>query len=327
MDVYRHLTSWVPLHMDWISVVGKDFIAEQKLRPEDYANNIINPDIPMDELGLLIIARMYHMHFGVVMNDHVWNTTDDNSAKVDKFKFMYCGDNRFLDTCTGNWNLPSPPSLLLDISRSEQLSPINLAGGEEGQKITQRTNFVVPLDLRNLNEIETDKEHETDSEDRKVDENQKMDIAVDPKAEEKHETDTPKMDIDDKNQEKDSESQKMDIAVDQKPEEKHETDTEDPKMDIEDKNQEKDSESQKMDIALDQKAEEKHETDNEDPKLDIEDKNQEKDAEKDDQNMDIEDPEPDDKIEVDPKKDSVSEEKDLKRKSSARKMDNSRKSR
>ena len=57
IDVYRHLTSWVPLHMDWISVVGKDFITEQKLRPEDFANNIINPDIPMDELGLLITAH------------------------------------------------------------------------------------------------------------------------------------------------------------------------------------------------------------------------------------------------------------------------------
>ena len=179
MDVYKHLTSWVPLHMDWISVVGKDFLAEQKLHPEDFANNIVNPDIPMDELGLLITACMYHMHFGVVMNDHVWNMTDDNSGKVTKFNFMFCGDHRFLDTCTGNWNLPSPPLLLLDISRSEQQSPINHAG-EEGQKMIQSTGnkFTVPLDLRNVNELASDKEieeHETDSDDQKMEENHDKD--------------------------------------------------------------------------------------------------------------------------------------------------------
>ena len=180
---------------------------------------------------------------------------------------MFCGDHRFLDTCTGNWNLSSPPSLLLDISRSEQQSPINLAG-EEGQKIIQSTGnkFTVPLDLRNVNELASDKdiEHETDSEDQKAEENhekdsenQKMDIednkvdSGDQKADDNHEKDS-----ENQNMEK-TDDQKMDIedhkvdSADQKAEENHGKDTDDQKMDIEDN---------KVDSG-DQKVDENHEKD------------------------------------------------------------------
>ena len=73
---------------------------ETGLKVEEFANNIISPKVPIDELGLLIIARMYHTHFGVVLKDRVWYTTDDNSSKCSKFLLVYQGGVSFSDTCT-----------------------------------------------------------------------------------------------------------------------------------------------------------------------------------------------------------------------------------
>ena len=31
--------------------------------------------VPFDELAILVVCRMYHIHIGVVLNDHVWYTS------------------------------------------------------------------------------------------------------------------------------------------------------------------------------------------------------------------------------------------------------------
>ena len=46
LNIYKHLSDWVPAHMYWISDVSKKFLGEQGLRAEDFANNLISPKIP-----------------------------------------------------------------------------------------------------------------------------------------------------------------------------------------------------------------------------------------------------------------------------------------
>ena len=58
LDIGKHLHDWVPAHLYWIHDVGKEFLGDQGLQPEDFANSLISPKIPLDELGLLVVACM-----------------------------------------------------------------------------------------------------------------------------------------------------------------------------------------------------------------------------------------------------------------------------
>ena len=128
------------------------------LKVEEFTNKIISPKVPIDKLGLLVIARMYHTHFGVVLKDRVWYTTDDNTAACSKFLLMYQGGVSFSDTCTANWNLPSPPALLLVLDEEEpQLkSPVNLARPLV-PKAKENCGSMLPLHMQNNRDIEVDK--------------------------------------------------------------------------------------------------------------------------------------------------------------------------
>ena len=145
------------------------------LKIEEFENKIILPKVPIDELGLLVIARMYHTHFGVVLKDRVCYTTDDNTATCSKFMLMYQGGVSFSDTCTGNWDHPSPPPLILvlDEEQPQQKSPVNLARPLM-LKAAENCASMVPLDMRNNRGIET---HE------KSDEEPNMDLRMDQKTE------------------------------------------------------------------------------------------------------------------------------------------------
>ena len=139
--------------MYWISDVGKKFLGDQGLRAEDFANNLISPKIPLDEFGLLVVAHMYHTHFGIILKDRLWCTTDDNSSKYCKFFLMYQGGVSFVDTVTGNWDLPSPPAVLLTINDDIQEEAVNLVG-DKSHSQPAKTSQLLPLDMRNKHESE-----------------------------------------------------------------------------------------------------------------------------------------------------------------------------
>ena len=160
-DIYKHLHDWIPNHLYWICDVGKDFLGSQGLRPEDFANNLISPKIPLDELGLIVIVHMYHTHFGVILKDKIWSTEYDNSSKYCKFFLMYQGGVSFMDTVTGNWNMPSPPPLLLTIDDDVQEEAVNLVG-EQADPVPANTTSLLPLDMRNKNESEPDVKKDSD---------------------------------------------------------------------------------------------------------------------------------------------------------------------
>ena len=115
----------------------------------------------MDELGLIVIVCMYHTHFGIILKDRIWSTEYDNSSKYCKFFLMYQGGVSFTDTITGNWNIPSPPPLLLTIDDDVQEEAVNLVG-ERADPLPANTTSPLPLDMRNKNESEPDVKKDSD---------------------------------------------------------------------------------------------------------------------------------------------------------------------
>ena len=101
-------------HVEWITSVGEKFLKRKNLPVSKYIDNLQRPDVPLDQLGLLIYARMYHQHFAIILKGTIWSTKSDNSIEGCDLVFAYCGGIEFSDTCTGPayGPLPSTPSYL-----------------------------------------------------------------------------------------------------------------------------------------------------------------------------------------------------------------------
>ena len=84
--------------MTWIASVQENILSRKGIKIEDYVNDLQELATPIDQLGLLLIAGMYHRHFAVFMKDGVWSTRANNSIENCAIYFTYNGGSSFLDT-------------------------------------------------------------------------------------------------------------------------------------------------------------------------------------------------------------------------------------
>ena len=84
--------------MTCIASVREDLLNRKGLKIEDYVNNLQELATPIDQLGLLIIALMYHRHFAVFMKDGVLSTHANNSIDNCAIYFAYNSGSSFLNT-------------------------------------------------------------------------------------------------------------------------------------------------------------------------------------------------------------------------------------
>ena len=84
--------------MPWIASVSHDIPSRKGINVKDYVNNLQDLSTPLDSLGLLIIAQMYHRHSAVFMKDSIWSTRGNNSIENCTIYFAYNGRSSFLDT-------------------------------------------------------------------------------------------------------------------------------------------------------------------------------------------------------------------------------------
>ena len=78
--------------------MGQEILSWKGIKAEDYVNDLQDLSTAIDQLGLLIIAWMYHRHFVVFMKDYVWSTQKNNSIENCAIYFAYNGGSSFLDT-------------------------------------------------------------------------------------------------------------------------------------------------------------------------------------------------------------------------------------
>ena len=96
--VQKNLKTFISGHMQWISSVGGEILGKKKIKIEDYCNDLQEMVTPIDQLGLLILARMYHRHFTVFLKDSVWSTRQDNGTTNSTIYFAYNSGTCFSDT-------------------------------------------------------------------------------------------------------------------------------------------------------------------------------------------------------------------------------------
>ena len=124
VELFAWLNKWY--HIDWIAKVGGDLLHKKGIKVEDYCNNLVELNFPLDTFGHLVIARMFHNHIAIILKERIWTTQGNNAIDRCSIFLIYFGGVNFCDTCTGR------PSFLSDHSMSdlenveEQIDAINL---------------------------------------------------------------------------------------------------------------------------------------------------------------------------------------------------------
>ena len=86
-------------HCKWIEFISAAFLHRKGLTLDAYLANIVSPDVPIDKLGLMIIARMYHSHIAVITSTYTWMSGWNLLAKECEFIFTYAGGLNFHMVC------------------------------------------------------------------------------------------------------------------------------------------------------------------------------------------------------------------------------------
>ena len=87
-----------PSHVAWIYSVGYSFLERWKILISEYITSLYDPQIPLDQLGLLIFARLQHRYIAVVLCNCIWTTCEDNQYENIDLTLAYLGGVQFSDT-------------------------------------------------------------------------------------------------------------------------------------------------------------------------------------------------------------------------------------
>ena len=95
----KYLKTFLSKHIKWVASVGHDVLSKKCLAVEDYANDLSEGEIPLDPLGLLYIARNWHIHICVFLKNGIWTTRCDNTLENVSIYLLNTGGFTFFDTC------------------------------------------------------------------------------------------------------------------------------------------------------------------------------------------------------------------------------------
>ena len=124
-ELFVWVNKWY--HIDWIAKVGGNLLHKKGIKVENYCNDLVELKFPLDTLGLLVIACMFHNHIAIILKECFWTTQGNNDTDRCSIFLIYSGGVNFCDTCTGR------PLFLSDHSMSdlenvdEQIDAINLS--------------------------------------------------------------------------------------------------------------------------------------------------------------------------------------------------------
>ena len=110
--------------MKWIAKVGTNILKKKGINIYDYVNDLVDLAIPLDQLGLLILARTYHRHITVFCKDYVWTTRSDNAMRDCTAYLVYKGGVNFIDSVPDNV-VPSKKDSLKIVGSTPVKTPRN----------------------------------------------------------------------------------------------------------------------------------------------------------------------------------------------------------
>ena len=100
-EIRTNLVNWIPFNMEWIKQVSAFLLDKKGIKIMDYVQSMIRLDFVVDQIALLIIARMYNIHIGVILSKKFWCThANQNIENFEKSDIIlaYMGCMKFEET-------------------------------------------------------------------------------------------------------------------------------------------------------------------------------------------------------------------------------------
>ena len=124
----------------WIESVSENLLSIKKRSVEDFLSDFLRPDMPLDEIGILMFSRMMHKHCAVFFNEVWWTTRRDNDLTKCDCYLIYRGKCQYTETIPltkEEWNsrklyLKSAVDHYMKTMQNETSSEVNANGAVIG---------------------------------------------------------------------------------------------------------------------------------------------------------------------------------------------------
>ena len=98
-DEFRgYLKKFTEDRCDWIAKVGARIFKGKGISVDDYCTALLENNFVLDQVGIFIFARMYHVHICIALGDRFLTTNKDNDIQKCTIFLGYFGKMRFCDT-------------------------------------------------------------------------------------------------------------------------------------------------------------------------------------------------------------------------------------
>ena len=95
-------------NIQYVSKVGWYILGRKKLTPDQYIHYMALPTTPLDEIGLVLFARMKKIHIAFLMEEKYWTTQRNHEFKKCTIVLAFRGNLTFNDTRKRQPVLPKP---------------------------------------------------------------------------------------------------------------------------------------------------------------------------------------------------------------------------
>ena len=97
-QVRRHVRPFIRDHAQWFYEISNAILTRKKLSQEQYIDGLVEDCVSLDLLGILLVARMYHVHVVVLLEKGFWTTKPFQGIANVPIHFVYTGAGKFLLT-------------------------------------------------------------------------------------------------------------------------------------------------------------------------------------------------------------------------------------
>ena len=101
-------------HKYFIEAVTGFLIRKKGQQLQDYMDYIVQPQTLIDEVAIVLLARMWKIHVCVFLEGKYWTTNKDLALNKATIYLMYTGKNTFYDTMRKgslHWSLVEQPDI------------------------------------------------------------------------------------------------------------------------------------------------------------------------------------------------------------------------
>ena len=140
-QVRRYVRPFIQDHMQWFYEISNAILTRKKLSQEQYIDGLVEDCVSLDLLGILLVARMYHVHVVVLLEKGFWTTKPFQGIGNVSIHFVYTGAGQFLLTTRPPKNItpgvkPYCPALQLPPANSMESSSTPLDNATPVDKST-----------------------------------------------------------------------------------------------------------------------------------------------------------------------------------------------